>query len=99
MTVEVTTRTRPDVDLADGGFYMVGGDETTRHTLTGGTEQLLRHPDLCDRLRREPDRLLPNAVEEMLRWTSPVKNMCRQLTADVEFHGTALKAGEKTAPC
>jgi cholest-4-en-3-one 26-monooxygenase len=89
MTVEVTTRTRPDVDLADGGFYMVGGDETTRHTLTGGTEQLLRHPDLCDRLRREPDRLLPNAVEDM----------CRQLTADVEFHGTALKAGEKTAPC
>ncbi len=39
--------------------------------------------------------LLPGAIEEMLRWTSPVKNMCRTLTADTEFHGTALSAGEK----
>jgi cytochrome P450 family 142 subfamily A polypeptide 1 len=36
-----------------------------------------------------------NAVEEMLRWTSPVKNMCRQLTADAEYHGTDLRQGEK----
>ncbi len=39
--------------------------------------------------------MLPGAIEEMLRWTSPVKNMCRTLTADTEFHGTALREGEK----
>ncbi|HET7668586.1 MAG TPA: cytochrome P450, partial [Mycobacterium sp.] len=36
-----------------------------------------------------------SAIEEMLRWTSPLKNMCRMLTADIEFHGTRLHAGEK----
>ena len=69
-------------------------DETTRHTLSGGTEQLLRHRDQWEALVAQPD-LLPGAIEEMLRWTSPVKNMCRTLTADTEFHGTSLKAGEK----
>lgn len=75
-------------------LILIGGDETTRHTLSGGTEQILRHRDQWDRLVAQPD-LLPGAIEEMLRWTSPVKNMCRTLTADTEFHGTALKAGEK----
>ena len=75
-------------------LLLIGGDETTRHTLSGGTEQLLRHRDQWDSLVADPS-LLPGAIEEMLRWTSPVKNMCRTLTADTEFHGTALKAGEK----
>jgi len=39
--------------------------------------------------------LLPNAIEEMLRWTAPVKNMARTLTSDVDFHGAQLKQGEK----
>jgi cytochrome P450 family 142 subfamily A polypeptide 1 len=38
---------------------------------------------------------MPGAIEEMLRWTSPVKNMCRTLTADTEFHGTELHEDEK----
>jgi cytochrome P450 family 142 subfamily A polypeptide 1 len=75
-------------------LILIGGDETTRHTLSGGTEQLLRHPQQHHRLVNDLD-LLPNAVEEMLRWTSPVKNMCRMLTADTEFHGTQLQHGEK----
>jgi cholest-4-en-3-one 26-monooxygenase len=75
-------------------LILIGGDETTRHTLSGGTAQLLRHPDQHARLVADLG-LLPNAVEEMLRWTSPVKNMCRTLTADTEFHGTKLKQGEK----
>lgn len=75
-------------------LILIGGDETTRHTLSGGTEQLLRHRDQWEALVAQPD-LLPGAIEEMLRWTSPVKNMCRTLTADTEFHGTSLKAGEK----
>jgi cholest-4-en-3-one 26-monooxygenase len=75
-------------------LILIGGDETTRHTLSGGTEQLLRHPDQHKRLLGDSE-LLPTAVEEMLRWTSPVKNMCRMLTADTKFHGTQLKQGEK----
>ena len=75
-------------------LILIGGDETTRHTLSGGTEQLLRHPDQWQQLTADFD-LLPGAVEETLRWTSPVKNMCRTVTADVDFHGTALRAGEK----
>ena len=76
-------------------LILIGGDETTRHTLSGGTEQLLRHRDQWAAAVADPDGLLPGAIEEMLRWTSPVKNMCRTLTADTEFHGTELKAGEK----
>ena len=76
-------------------LILIGGDETTRHTLSGGTEQVLRHRDQWDALRADSDALLPGAIEEMLRWTSPVKNMCRTLTADNEFHGTELREGEK----
>nr|WP_109559615.1 cytochrome P450 [Mycolicibacter algericus] len=75
-------------------LILIGGDETTRHTLSGGTEQLLRHRDQWDVLRADAS-LLAGAIEEMLRWTSPVKNMCRTLTADTEFHGTQLSRGEK----
>ena len=76
-------------------LILIGGDETTRHTLSGGTEQVLRHRDQWDALRGDSGALLPGAIEEMLRWTSPVKNMCRTLTADTEFHGTELREGEK----
>ena len=72
-------------------LILIGGDETTRHTLSGGTEQLLRHRDQWDAAGRPIRTLLPGAIEEMLRWTSPVKNMCRTLTADTEFHGTELR--------
>jgi cholest-4-en-3-one 26-monooxygenase len=75
-------------------LLLIGGDETTRHTLSGGTAQLLRHPDQHARLVNDVD-LLPNAIEEMLRWTAPVKNMARTMTADTEFHGAQLKQGEK----
>lgn len=76
-------------------LILIGGDETTRHTLSGGTEQLLRHRDQWEACVADPSALLPGAIEEMLRWTSPVKNMCRTLTADTEFHGTALRKDEK----
>lgn len=75
-------------------LLLIGGDETTRHTLSGGTRQLLRHPEQHRRLANDLG-LLPNAIEEMLRWTAPVKNMARTVTAGAEFHGTALHEGEK----
>ncbi len=75
-------------------LILIGGDETTRHTLSGGTEQLLRHHDQWEALVADPD-LAPGAIEEMLRWTSPVKNMARTLMRDVDYHGTQLREGEK----
>jgi cholest-4-en-3-one 26-monooxygenase len=54
----------------------------------------LSDDDILDLLQKNPD-LVSSAIEEMLRWTSPLKNMCRTLTADTEFHGTQLHAGEK----
>jgi cytochrome P450 family 142 subfamily A polypeptide 1 len=75
-------------------LLLIGGDETTRHTLSGGTRQLLLHPDQHRRLASDLE-LLPNAIEEMLRWTAPVKNMARTITADTEFHGTQLHKDEK----
>ena len=75
-------------------LILIGGDETTRHTLSGGTEQLMRHRDQWDRLVADPS-LMPGAIEEMLRWTSPIKNMCRILTADTVFYGTELQKDEK----
>jgi cytochrome P450 family 142 subfamily A polypeptide 1 len=87
-------RLTDDEILQETLLILIGGDETTRHTLSGGTEQLLRNRDQWDLLRNDPG-LLPGAVEEMLRWTSPVKNMCRTLTADTEFHGTQLHQDEK----
>jgi len=75
-------------------LILIGGDETTRHTLSGGTEQLLRQQDQWEHLVADA-ALVPGAIEEMLRWTSPVKNMARTLMRDVEFHGTQLREGEK----
>jgi cytochrome P450 family 142 subfamily A polypeptide 1 len=75
-------------------LLLIGGDETTRHTLSGGTAQILRHPQQHQQLVNDV-ALIPNAIEEMLRWTAPVKNMARTMTSDIEFHGTQLKQGEK----
>jgi cytochrome P450 family 142 subfamily A polypeptide 1 len=87
-------RLSDDDILQETLLILVGGDETTRHTISGGIEQLIRNRDQWDLLQNDAD-LLPGAIEEMLRWTSPLKNMARTVTADTEFHGTALKKGEK----
>ncbi len=75
-------------------LLLVGGDETTRHVTSGGTEQLLRHPDQRAELVADP-ALLPTAIEELLRWVSPIKNMHRTVTRDVELGGATLRAGDK----
>jgi len=75
-------------------LILIGGDETTRHVITGGVEALLRHPEQHRRLRAEPSGISV-AVEEMLRWVSPLKNMARTITQDVEFRGQQLVAGQK----
>jgi len=74
-------------------LILIGGDETTRHVITGGMEALLRHPDQLEALRADRS-LLPAAVEEMLRWVSPIKNMNRTTTRDVEMHGEKIPADQ-----
>jgi cytochrome P450 family 142 subfamily A polypeptide 1 len=56
-------------------------------------EALLRHPAQLDALRADRD-LLPGTIEEMLRWVTPIKNMNRNATRDVELHGQTIKAGQ-----
>ena len=84
-----------DIDLIfETMLVLVGGDETTRHVISGGVEALLRHPDELARLRAEPE-LLPGAIEEMLRWVSPIRNMNRTATVDAEVHGQQVKEGDR----
>ncbi|AGB25925.1 cytochrome P450 [Mycobacterium sp. JS623] len=87
-------RLSDDDILQETLLILVGGDETTRHTISGGIEQLIRNRDQWDLLQNDPGQL-PGAIEEMLRWTSPLKNMARTIIADTEFHGASLKQGEK----
>jgi cholest-4-en-3-one 26-monooxygenase len=75
-------------------LILIGGDETTRHVVSGGMHQLLVHPDQRQRLVEDP-ALLPTAVEEMLRWVTPIKNMARTVTDDVELGDVTLRQGEK----
>jgi cytochrome P450 family 142 subfamily A polypeptide 1 len=75
-------------------LILVGGDETTRHVISGGMAALIADPAQCDRLRRD-QAVWPTAVEEMLRWVSPIRNMARVVTHDVTFEGQPLRAGQK----
>jgi cytochrome P450 family 142 subfamily A polypeptide 1 len=75
-------------------LILIGGDETTRHVISGGMYELLTHPEQYARLAGDRS-LMPSAVEEMLRWVSPIKNMARQMTRDVEFQGETLGKGQK----
>lgn len=80
--------------LQESLLILVGGDETTRHVISGGMYALLRHPEQRERLAREPQRL-PLAIEEMLRWVTPIQNMNRTATQDVTLHGETIRAGDK----
>lgn len=72
----------------------VAGNETTRNLISGGVLALLENPDQRDKLVANPD-LIPSAVEEMLRWVSPVNYFRRTATRDTEVRGQAIKEGEK----
>jgi len=71
----------------------IAGNETTRNLIAGGIAALAEHPAQWARLVADPS-LVPPAVEEMLRWTSPVVNFFRTATRDVEVGGQTIRAGE-----
>jgi len=83
-----------DALLQESLLILVGGDETTRHVISGGMEALIRHPEQRALLAREPARI-PVAVEEMLRWVTPIQNMNRTASCDVELRGQAIRKGDK----
>ena len=92
---EVDGERLTDADLLNFSFLLlVAGNETTRNLIALGTQALLDHPDQFALLRSNPE-LLPLAVEEMLRFTSPVTHMAREATEDIEIRGQQIKAGEK----
>jgi cytochrome P450 family 142 subfamily A polypeptide 1 len=76
-------------------LILIGGDETTRHVISGGMEALLAHPDQLASLAADPAGRMQGAVEEMLRWVSPIKNMNRTATRDVELGGESISAGQQ----
>jgi len=72
---------------------LVAGNETTRNLIGAGLLALAEHPDQYARLRAEPG-LVPSAVEELLRWTTPVISFMRTATRDTELAGVPIAAGE-----
>jgi cytochrome P450 family 142 subfamily A polypeptide 1 len=92
---EVDGRVLSDEELIhESLLILIGGDETSRHVISGGVFQLLKDREQWERLRADRS-LLPTAVEEMLRWVSPIKNMARTATQDLTFGGKDLKQGDK----
>src|ERR1700760_2108750 len=83
-----------DEDLLNFAFLLlVAGNETTRNLIALGTLALIAHPDQCGLLTSDPT-LIPGAVEEMLRWNSPVVHMARTAMTDVEIRGQRIAEGE-----
>lgn len=72
---------------------LVAGNETTRNLISGGALALLEHPDQRDALIADPS-LIPDAVEEMLRWVTPISSFARTATEDCELRGQPIAAGD-----
>ena len=97
-----------NAELSDGcplgqletlGYYLIvftAGHDTTRNALSGALSAFLDHPDQFERLRQDPG-LSKSAVDEIVRWTTPVNYMKRQAVQDYELRGQKIKAGEELA--
>lgn len=83
-----------------GYFNIVAtaGHDTTSYSLTGGMLALIEHPDQLAALRADSS-LMPLAVEEILRWTNPVRHFCRTAVNDCEVSGKQVKAGDTLMMC
>jgi cytochrome P450 len=93
---EVDGRAVDDIDFNLFFLLLVdAGGDTTRNLLGGGLLALFEHPDERARLQADPDGLLPTAVEEMLRWVSPVIHMRRRATRPVTLQGVDVAEGDK----
>jgi cytochrome P450 len=75
-------------------LLILAGHETTMNLISNGAVALAQHPEQREVLRLEPARI-PDAVEEVLRWESPVQSQARTTTRDVEIHGRVIPEGKK----
>src|SRR6185295_12810912 len=91
---EVNGAPLPPVELLS--YFMllvVAGNETTRNAMTGGLLALLENPAEWEKLRRDP-ALVDPAVEEIVRWTTPVIQFSRTATADFELRDKTIRRGD-----
>jgi cholest-4-en-3-one 26-monooxygenase len=89
----------PMSDVDFGSFFVqlvTAGNDTTKAMMSAGVYELMRHPDQLAALREDP-ALVPDAVEEMLRYCNPLHYFRRTATADTELGGKAIRAGDKVA--
>jgi cytochrome P450 family 142 subfamily A polypeptide 1 len=75
-------------------LLLVGGAETTRTVIATAIDALIRNPAQWELLRRDPS-LIPNAVEEFIRWTTPILNMCRVPNREASVAGVTIPAGDQ----
>ena len=91
---EVAGQPIPTFELLSYYFLLVvAGNETTRNAMTGGVLAFLENPDQWRRLRDDASLVEP-AVEEIVRWTTPVIQFCRTATRDTEIRGQTIREGE-----
>lgn len=74
-------------------LLLVAGNETTRNGISGGMQCLIENPDARQRLIDDPE-LIPQAIEEMLRWVTPVRSFSRTATKDTELGDKKIKKGQ-----
>ncbi len=79
-------------------LLMTGGSETTRNAIAYGYYMLLTHPEQYRVLESDPEKYIDDAIEEILRWTTPVHFNRRTAGQDFEFQGRLIRRGEKVVP-